>query len=583
MATETILSPGVLLQEVDKSFINPGVDPSGIAVIGPAVKGPIEIPTRITNYQEYKSVFGTTIESASKDYVYYTSVAVKNYFQNGGTSAIVVRTVKDADTAWSAATSSRIAPRDTGDTSGDGPFTLETLSKGSNLNTSGSYANGAAISGSVDNFKWEILSPNTANGTFTVVVRRGDDTTKKPIVLESFTECSLDPLSENYISRRIGDQYYDVDKSDPDNVIVSLKGEFPNKSKYVRVSAVSSSTYEYRGNSGLIGSASDGTPYDDLLPQTGSGHFGAGRGDNLAGNPLFGNLGSNADAIQGLTTGDYTSSISILKNKEDYKFKTIIAPGLTQQNHGTTVDLIIENTVNRGDSLYVLDLTSYNAGTGTVTGEAGELDTSFAAAYWPWTLVRSSELDRNVWCPASTVIPGVYSKNDSLAAPWFAPAGLTRGGITNVVRVEKKLPKATRDTLYANKVNPIATFPGQGIVVFGQKTLQNAKSALDRVNVRRMLLDVKDTIDGFAKSVLFEQNTDTTRNQFKNLVNPFLENIVQRNGLYAYQVKMDGQNNTPDIIDRNQLVGQVFLQPTKTAEFIVLDFVLTQTGASFTD
>ena len=98
-----------------------------------------------------------------------------------------------------------------------------------------------------------------------------------------------------------------------------------------------------------------------------------------------------------------------------------------------------------------------------------------------------------------------------------------------------------------------------------------------------MLLDVKDTIDGFAKSVLFEQNTDTTRNQFKNLVNPYLENLVQRNGLYAYQVKMDGQNNTPDIIDRNQLVGQVFLQPTKTAEFIVLDFVLTQTGASFTD
>ena len=177
----------------------------------------------------------------------------------------------------------------------------------------------------------------------------------------------------------------------------------------------------------------------------------------------------------------------------------------------------------------------------------------------------------------------MYAKNDSIAAPWFAPAGLTRGGITNVVRVEKKLSKSVRDTLYSNKVNPIATFPGQGIVVFGQKTLQNAKSALDRVNVRRMLLDVKDTIGGFSRSILFEQNTEATRDRFVRLAEPYLTSLVQRQGLYAFQVKMDGQNNTPDIIDENKLVGQVFLQPTKTAEFIVLDFTLTPTGASFTD
>ena len=581
MATETILSPGVLLQEVDKSFINPGVDPSGMAIIGPTVKGPIEIPTRVTNYQEYKDTFGTTIESASKEYVYYTSVAVKNYFANGGAAALVTRVVKDAETAWTAATSSKIAARSSS-TDTDNSFKLEVLSEGTEFNTSGSYSNGAAVSGSVNNVKWEITNPNTANGTFTLLIRRGDDTNSKPIVLEQFSECSLDPLSPNYISRKIGDQKRSVDLSDRNNVLVTLTGEFRNRSKYVRVLEVIKPQYEYITPGNTIG-ASGSVGYENLLPQSGTGFFEGGKGDSLAGDPLFGKDGAAADAIQGLTTNDYTSSISILKNKDDYKFKTLIIPGLNQSQHESTVETVIENTTLRGDNLFVADVVDYGNTTNTVTAEAGEIDSSFAAAYWPWVLVKSTELGRNVWCPASTVIPGVYSKNDSLAAPWFAPAGLTRGGISNVVKVEKKLPKATRDTLYANKVNPLATFPGQGIVVFGQKTLQNAKSALDRVNVRRMLLDVKDTVNGFAKSILFEQNTDTTRNKFLSLVNPYLENLVQRNGLYAYQVKMDGQNNTADVIDRNQLVGQVFLQPTKTAEFIVLDFVLTQTGASFTD
>lgn len=177
----------------------------------------------------------------------------------------------------------------------------------------------------------------------------------------------------------------------------------------------------------------------------------------------------------------------------------------------------------------------------------------------------------------------MYAKNDSIAAPWFAPAGLTRGGLNNVPKVETKLSKTQRDDLYISKVNPLATFPGQGVVVFGQKTLQQADSGLNRVNVRRLLLDVKDTINGFSRKLVFEQNTAETRQRFLRKVNPYLSNLVQRQGLYAYQVKMDGQLNTSDVIDQNQLLGQVFLQPTKTAEFIALDFILTPTGASFED
>ena len=576
MATETILSPGVLLQEIDKSFITPGVDPSGLAIVGPTVKGPVEIPTYIKNYNSFKEIYGTTLESASNSYEYYTSIAVKNYFQNGGASCIVTRVVRDSST-WGAAISSDISKRG----AGTNPFQLETLAQGTALNSDGTHNdNGSLSTGTKDNVRWEIKDINVNQGTFTLIVRRGDDTTAKPIVLETFTECSLDPLSENYIARRIGDQYRTKDNTDSNNIIITTNGEFPNKSQYIRVKTVSDQLYEYIDAGGSVQ-----TGYADALPNSGSGSFTGGTGGNLDGDPLFGKDGVTNTDIQGLKPHDYDDAVNILKNKDDYKYKTLVIPGYVQTyaSHSSRISTAIENSTLRGDNLFVVDLVDYNATTSAVTGEAGDIDSSFAASYWPWVLVKSTELGRNVWCPASTVIPGVFAKNDSLAAPWFAPAGLTRGGITNVVRVEKKLAKSTRDTLYANKINPLATFPGQGIVVFGQKTLQNAKSALDRVNVRRMLLDVKDTINGFSRSILFENNTEQTRDRFVRLATPYLESLVQRQGLYAFQVKMDGQLNTPDIIDENKLVGQVFLQPTKTAEFIVLDFTLTPTGASFTD
>ena len=194
MATETILSPGVLLQEIDKSFISPGTDPSGLAIIGPTVKGPVEIPIAIKNYNAFKETFGTTLSSASNAYEYYTSLAVRNYFQNGGSSCIVTRVVKAADT-WTAATSSLISARS--GVGGDAnPFVLETLSKGTVMNNNDTAnANGSLPNGSKDNIRWEIKDPNASQGTFTLIIRRGDDTTAKPIVLETFTECSLDPLS----------------------------------------------------------------------------------------------------------------------------------------------------------------------------------------------------------------------------------------------------------------------------------------------------------------------------------------------------------------------------------------------------
>ena len=179
------------------------------------------------------------------------------------------------------------------------------------------------------------------------------------------------------------------------------------------------------------------------------------------------------------------------------------------------------------------------------------------------------------------MLAGVYAFNDKVAHPWFAPAGLNRGGIDSAIQATRKLTNSMRDDLYSSNVNPIATFPGQGVSVFGQKTMQKKASALDRVNVRRLLINVKKFIASTSRFLVFEQNNAATRGRFLNIVNPFLEQVQSNSGLNAFRVVMDESNNTPDVVDRNILFGQLFLQPTRTAEFIVLDFTIQPTGASF--
>jgi hypothetical protein len=201
--------------------------------------------------------------------------------------------------------------------------------------------------------------------------------------------------------------------------------------------------------------------------------------------------------------------------------------------------------------------------------------------YWPWIQVPDPDLGKNVWVPPSVAMAGIYAFNDKVAHPWFAPAGLNRGGIDIAIQAERKLTQSNRDTLYESNVNPIATFPGQGVVVWGQKTLQKKASALDRVNVRRLLIKLKKFIAGTSRFLVFEQNNSKTRNRFLNIVNPYMEQVQSNSGLNAFKIIMDETNNTADTIDRNVLYGQIFVQPTRTAEFIVLDFTVQPTGATF--
>lgn len=283
----------------------------------------------------------------------------------------------------------------------------------------------------------------------------------------------------------------------------------------------------------------------------------------------------------------YKQCIAALGNADEFDVNLIVTPGITHQHHSYVTNLVVDMCEGRGDCFYIMDLHVTPATEGSVgqidevAGYAETYDTNYAAAYYPWIKILDTNTNKIVTVPPSVVLPSVYAANDKVSAEWFAPAGLNRGGITQAIQVCDRTTHEERDTLYEGKVNPIAAFPGQGICVWGQKTLQNEASALDRINVRRLLINIKKFFASTAKYLVFEQNVASTRNKFLSIVNPYLENIQQRNGLYAFQVVMDDTNNTPDLIDRNILYGQIYLKPTKTAEFIILDFNILPSGAQF--
>jgi hypothetical protein len=571
---ETLISPGVLARENDSSFVSQRPVTVGAAIIGPTVKGPVEIPTVVTTYNEYVNKFGTTFVSGgandSDTYTYFTSIAAYNYFVNGGQSLLVARVVTGS---YTSATSSLITTGSGGPTTGLSPFVLSTISEGTIMNSTSPETSGALASGSTDNVRWQIVNANSQSGTFDLLIRRGDDNTLQPIVLETWTGLTLDPNSPNYISRVIGDQ---VQNYNSVNNQIEVTGSFANRSNYVYVSAVNYTTYNFFDNNGNFK-----PQYTGSIPVNQSGSFGSAIG-SVKGGAKFYNLISDTDT-QGLTAGNYTNMVNLLANTDDYKFNVLLTPGLVDgfASHTGTVSTIITNTQNRGDNIYVLDPVGYGSNVSSTVAAAATRNTSYAAEYWPWVQVVDPASGELVWVPASTVIGGVYAYNDSVSEPWFAPAGINRGGLSQVVRAEQKLSQTQRDTLYTGRVNPIATFPGQGVVVYGQKTLQVKASALDRVNVRRLLIALKSYISQVANNLVFEQNTIATRNNFLAQVNPYLTSVQQRQGLYAFRVIMDDSNNTPDVIDRNELIGQIYLQPTKTAEFIYLDFNITPTGATF--
>lgn len=301
-------------------------------------------------------------------------------------------------------------------------------------------------------------------------------------------------------------------------------------------------------------------------------------GSDIAASNVFGYDLSTSNAAGARA---YNKAIDILQNKDEYDFNLIALPGILKSLHSAVTSECINMVTDRGDAFYVMDLIDVNATVAQAANATQGLDNSYTGVYYPWVKILDATTNRPMFVPPSVVIPGAYAKNDRIAAPWFAAAGLNRGGLGQVIETKNKLSQPERDILYASRINPIAQFPGQGAVVWGQKTLQVKASALDRINVRRLLIELKKFVSNTSRNLVFDQNTLVTRNRFLNIVNPYLESVQQRQGLYAYRVQMDETNNTSDVIDRNMLVGAIYLQPTKTAEFILIDFNLTPTGATF--
>jgi hypothetical protein len=576
---ETLLSPGVLTRENDQSLVTQGPVVAGLAVLGPTVKGPVNVPTVVTSYSDYVNRFGGSFTSASIKFEYLTNISINNYFQQGGETAIVTRIVSGGFAP--ASTEVRAIMH-----ADSASFTLETLSEGAIMNNSGSVStSGSLVSGSSENVRYEIANVDSGSGTFNLLIRRGDDTTSRKTILESFTDLSLDPNSPNYIEQVIGNQTRNFDTDGDGNRYIQVTGSYSNNSRFVRVSSVGQPTLDYLDSDGNFKSE-----YTSSLPQIGSGSkegaFSGGAG-NVYGLGANGNTKLkmydeiDVSSIQGLEAAYYTSSLNLLQNTDEYDFEILAIPGVTIHNGSVATNAAIDCVTQRGDAIAIIDTRNYGSTLNQAVTSATTVDSSYAATYWPWVQVLGIETGKLVFVPASTVIPGVYATNDRLGAEWFAPAGFNRGGVGGVVTTERKLSPADRDKLYLAKVNPIAQFPGNGTVVFGQKTLQTAATALDRVNVRRLLIELKRVIGDIGNTLLFEQNTAATRNRFINQVNPFLESIQQRQGLFAYRVVMDDTNNTADVIDRNQMVGQIFIQPTKTAEYIILDFNVTPTGVEF--
>jgi hypothetical protein len=573
---EQVISPGVFINEDIPTITEAAAAPVGAAVVGPTPLGPVHIPTVCTTFSDFQSKFGTTFESGGVDYSYLTSIAAYKYFQQGGTNLLVTRVVSGSATAFTQAQSSLV--RASG-SSTNNVFTLKTFSQGKLMNSTSSV--GAAVdfdtleSGSRDNLRWEITNRDESKGTFTLSIRQGNDTSGSKKVLETFRGVNLDPNSDNYIEKRIGNQYFSTD-TDAGNTYVKLNGEYVPQSAYVYVSNVALPTPNYLNSAGTISN----TAYTSSIPNNQHGAFGGATGDLFDGEIKMGK-DITVTNMQGLIHSDYATAVNILEDQDLYYFNTISYPGYITTANAATTTTMINLSQNRGDNIAVLDLGDYSATPSDVVSEAENYDSSYVASYYPWVFMSDPQTGAATWCPASTIIPSVYVYNDEIAGAWFAPAGSNRSTIRGAISLQRALTKTNRDTLYDGKVNPIVNLPQTGIAIYGQKTLQAAASATDRVNVRRLLLNLKNFIGTVAQGLVFEPNSLKTRNSFLSTVVPYLDLVQKRQGLYAYKVVMDDSNNGPDVIDRNELRGAIYIQPVKAAEFVILDFNVLPTGAEF--
>jgi phage tail sheath protein FI len=301
---------------------------------------------------------------------------------------------------------------------------------------------------------------------------------------------------------------------------------------------------------------------------------------------------TNQGGTAGPTVASIRKAVDTLTNKSDVDIQLLAIPGM---RHSAITDYAISAVENRFDALYIMDIEERDTLNNVITSvtqsmdvtntslafKGRALDSSFAAAYSPDVVLRINNTGLEQQVPPSVAVLGAYSQNDKLAYSWFAPAGLTRGALPTVssLVLPVEFTRENLDTLYDAKINPLTKFPGTGVVVWGQKTLLASESALDRVNVRRLLIEIRRQVRAVANTILFEPNRESTLANFRSRVNPILQRVQEASGVVRYRVQIDTTTTTQADVENNTIRGKIYIQPTRTAEFVALDFVVTNAGA----
>jgi len=319
--------------------------------------------------------------------------------------------------------------------------------------------------------------------------------------------------------------------------------------------------------------------------------------DNYLINGSKGNAGLTNGTFtnRALTNGDtginsdyyaYLEGIWTFNNPEATNINVFATPGIDDFDNTNLVEEAIEMVEqDRADSIYIITTPDTDASGDILIPEDvvndldGQFDSNYSATYWPWIQINDAENNQYIWVPPTRDVVRNIALTDNIAFPWFAVAGVQRGDV-DAVQARIKLTQAMRDDLYDGRINPVTTWTSEGIKIWGNKTLQVRESALDRLNVRRLLLQARKLISAVSIRLLFEQNDAIVRNQFLSLVNPILDNIRSERGLTDFRVVLD---DDPEAIDRNELCGRVFIKPTRALEFICVEFNIMSTGASFDD
>ena len=609
----TNLSPGIQTREVDFSYYVKHLSTSSAAMVGVAERGPINKPVILTSWEQFVTRFGPYIQAG------YLAYAGRAFFDNGGSVLYVNRIAHLSDptdrNSLTAATSEvtfwdrRRVPASLGTgTAGvdlirwvahgasawGNTIQVELVGAGTNMPLSVNVA-GRKIQVNLETDKAEAVISTAAE---VVAALTASPETKQLVHVSTQDNGIVQPVAETNLAGGV-DSHHTLRVSaakegrwgdalavriedgarDPDarfNLVVIYKGEDVEVFEDLTMDESASNHVEL-----AVNGRSEFIRVKDLSPSSGTAE-----GRPQVGTFYFYN---GDDGLAGLTDADYIGDPSA--HTGFYAFDEIDSLNLLMAPGVTTAAVIhggIAYAEKRKDLMFLAEAplhlepqeaVEFRRGQGMYSHAA--FNSSYGALYYPWLEVQDPMSGKPKRIPPSGAVAGCFAKSDRKAGVWHAPAGIDRGRIVGALALGYPSSRGERDVLYPEGVNAIVSFPDTGIHVWGQKTLQSQPSALDRVNVRRLMIYIEEAVAESSRFVVFEPNNPQTWRSLVRLIHPFLGELRGKGGLVDFAVQCDEETNTPVAIDRNQLVARIFVKPTRTAEFIELNFVLTATGADF--